>query len=176
MIADRLIVHIDVDTLVVPADFTRAEREVLLLVMEGLSNEEIAQRRQRSARTIANQLAAMMRKVGVFNRTELLARCAPVQPKQTSSAWNEFIEGRWRVTAFEQIDRVLRCVAEPSERPLTHEERLVVEEAAVGTPNKLLGDVLQRGEAAASKCLERALRKLGAVRRSQLPMLRVVFA
>jgi len=71
-----LLIDLPVDELDLPDTLTAAEREVVQLVAQGLSNEEIGTLRGRSARTIANQLAAVYRKVGVFSRTELLARLA----------------------------------------------------------------------------------------------------
>jgi len=56
-----------------PAAFTPAEREVLNHVRAGLSSAEIARARGTSARTVANQLASMYRKMGVNSRQELIA-------------------------------------------------------------------------------------------------------
>lgn len=53
---------------------TTAERDVALAVARGLSNAKIAAERQASPRTIANQVAAIMRKLGVSSRAELVAR------------------------------------------------------------------------------------------------------
>jgi len=44
------------------ARFTTAEKEVLALLQEGMTNEQIALARGRSVRTIANQVAALLRK------------------------------------------------------------------------------------------------------------------
>lgn len=52
---------------------TPAERAVALAAVEGLSNAAIAERRSASARTVANQLASVFRKLGVFSRAELAA-------------------------------------------------------------------------------------------------------
>lgn len=49
-------------------ELTDSEREVLELVRQGLSNEQIAQRRQRSPRTVANQVASLLRKTGAPGR------------------------------------------------------------------------------------------------------------
>jgi DNA-binding NarL/FixJ family response regulator len=57
-----------------PAELSPAEREVMLLVLDGVSNAEIARRRGRSARTIANQIAACYKKLGVSSRLELAAK------------------------------------------------------------------------------------------------------
>jgi DNA-binding CsgD family transcriptional regulator len=56
---------------------TAAEREIVGGVVDGQSNAEIARRRRRSVRTVANQLAAIFRRLGVGSRLELIARCAP---------------------------------------------------------------------------------------------------
>lgn len=53
---------------------TEAERDVALAVARGLSNGQIAKARGASARTIANQLAAIMKKLGVSSRVELAAQ------------------------------------------------------------------------------------------------------
>ena len=49
-----------------------AEREVAELVARGLSNAAIAKRRSTTARTVANQLAAIFRKLGVRSRAALV--------------------------------------------------------------------------------------------------------
>lgn len=51
---------------------TPSERRVALLVAEGLRNEEIAQRLQRSRRTIEYQLNAIFRKLDMTSRTQLV--------------------------------------------------------------------------------------------------------
>jgi DNA-binding NarL/FixJ family response regulator len=53
---------------------TAAEREVTGLMLRGLSNREIAARRGRSVRTVANQVARILEKMGVPNRRALVAR------------------------------------------------------------------------------------------------------
>jgi DNA-binding NarL/FixJ family response regulator len=50
---------------------TEAERDIALAVSHGLSNAQIASARGSSPRTIANQMAAIMRKLGVSSRVEL---------------------------------------------------------------------------------------------------------
>lgn len=57
-----------------------AEREVAQDVLAGLANVEIASKRERSARTIANQLASIFRKLGVGSRFELTARLTSTVP------------------------------------------------------------------------------------------------
>ena len=57
-----------------PADLTDAERAVVAAVLEGRTNAAIASMRGTSPRTIANQVAAVFRKLGVRSRTELATR------------------------------------------------------------------------------------------------------
>lgn len=52
---------------------TRSEAEIALWILAGKSNAEIAQLRGRSARTIANQVASLLAKLGVGSRRELRA-------------------------------------------------------------------------------------------------------
>ena len=59
-----------------PVKVPAAQREVLGLVLAGLSNEEIARRRRRSERTVAHQVAALFRRLDVGSRAELLALAA----------------------------------------------------------------------------------------------------
>jgi DNA-binding CsgD family transcriptional regulator len=50
---------------------TNAERQVLALACQGLSNEAVAARRGTSPRTVANQLQSIYRKLGIVSRLEL---------------------------------------------------------------------------------------------------------
>jgi DNA-binding CsgD family transcriptional regulator len=52
---------------------TRAERELIALVGEGLSNKEIAARLCKSVRTVKTQLTSVYKKFGVRSRSRLLA-------------------------------------------------------------------------------------------------------
>jgi DNA-binding CsgD family transcriptional regulator len=53
-----------------------AQREVLDLLLAGYSNAEIAWRRGRSPRTVAHQVDAIFRRLGVGSRLELFALAA----------------------------------------------------------------------------------------------------
>jgi DNA-binding NarL/FixJ family response regulator len=55
---------------------TAAERQVVTGVLNGRTNAAIAMTRRTSCRTVANQLAAIYRKLGVSSRWELAARVA----------------------------------------------------------------------------------------------------
>lgn len=59
----------------IPSNLSRAEYEVVAAVLAGDSNAQIARRRGRSMRTVANQLSAVYKKLGVFGRTELVRYC-----------------------------------------------------------------------------------------------------
>jgi DNA-binding NarL/FixJ family response regulator len=60
---------------------TVAEREVVAGVLNGRSNAAIAAARRTSTRTVANQLAAIYRKLGVSSRWELAARAGRSSPR-----------------------------------------------------------------------------------------------
>lgn len=53
---------------------SEAERFVLQLVVAGKSNAEIAEARGTSARTVANQVASLLRKLGARSRYDLIGR------------------------------------------------------------------------------------------------------
>jgi len=57
-----------------PAALTSAERDVLARVVRGESNQAIATARSTSARTIANQVASLLRKTGATSRFDLIRR------------------------------------------------------------------------------------------------------
>lgn len=61
--------------LALPEGLTDAETSVLMLVLAGLSNEQIARARGRSLRTVANQIASIFEKTGTASRGELITRC-----------------------------------------------------------------------------------------------------
>jgi DNA-binding NarL/FixJ family response regulator len=56
-----------------PAGLTNKEAAVLELLSEGLRNKEIAQRMNRSARTIEHHLAAIFGKLGVNTRADAVS-------------------------------------------------------------------------------------------------------
>lgn len=53
---------------------TQAERHVLALLRRGLSNSEIARARERSVRTVANQVASLLRKTTCSSRRALFGQ------------------------------------------------------------------------------------------------------
>ena len=55
---------------VLPASLSEREREVLILLAQGLSNKEIAQRLYLSVRTVEGHLVNIYGKLGVHSRTE----------------------------------------------------------------------------------------------------------
>jgi DNA-binding NarL/FixJ family response regulator len=57
-----------------PPQLTSAERAVLVRVVRGESNQAIAAARNTSVRTIANQVASLLRKTGAASRFDLIRR------------------------------------------------------------------------------------------------------
>jgi DNA-binding CsgD family transcriptional regulator len=55
---------------------TPAERDLVARCAEGASNAEIAKARGTSVRTVANQMARLIEKVGATSRVDLVARLA----------------------------------------------------------------------------------------------------
>jgi DNA-binding NarL/FixJ family response regulator len=60
----------------VPQGLSSAESEVLARVVRGESNAAIAKARKTSARTVANQVASLLRKTRSASRYELIRRFA----------------------------------------------------------------------------------------------------
>jgi DNA-binding NarL/FixJ family response regulator len=71
------------------SELTSAEREVALLVVDGLTNAEIGIQRHTSPRTVANQVAAVFRKLGVHGRLELIRRLALRSPEAALASDSE---------------------------------------------------------------------------------------
>jgi DNA-binding NarL/FixJ family response regulator len=63
---------------------TRAEEDVLRLLLDGLSYQEIATARGRTVRTVCKQIQAIYRKCGVSCRRELVA----ARPQGTVLVWS----------------------------------------------------------------------------------------
>ena len=57
-----------------PPQLTSAERDVLARVVRGESNQAIASARKTSVRTIANQVASLLRKCSAASRFDLIRR------------------------------------------------------------------------------------------------------
>ena len=69
-------------------DLTQAEEAVTRLLVEGHSHSRIAELRPASRRTVANQLVAAFRKLGISGRPELLAKLIreSAEPARPASA------------------------------------------------------------------------------------------
>ena len=72
--SEVLVLSFPLPTPLLPRTLTDAERSVVLLVLEGKSNAQIAAERATSIRTTANQVASAFKKLGVRSRGELAAR------------------------------------------------------------------------------------------------------
>jgi DNA-binding NarL/FixJ family response regulator len=62
----------------VPALLSGAEREVARAIVRGASNAEIAAARRTSVRTVANQVASILRKLSVDSRAQVAGSLALV--------------------------------------------------------------------------------------------------
>lgn len=76
--AERCWLFLPVEAWGLDARLTQAERQVVAGVLDGRTNAAIAMARRTSCRTVANQLAAIYRKLGVSSRWELAARIVRV--------------------------------------------------------------------------------------------------
>jgi DNA-binding CsgD family transcriptional regulator len=69
-----------------PLQLTQTERQVAALVVDGLSNQEIANRLFVSVRTVEGHLSSAYRKLRVRSRTELVMKLAGSAPRAAHSA------------------------------------------------------------------------------------------
>jgi len=69
---DLVVLSVDARPHGFPATLSNAEREIAAALLEGASYAAIAARRGSAARTVANQVAAIFRKIGVRTRAELV--------------------------------------------------------------------------------------------------------
>jgi DNA-binding NarL/FixJ family response regulator len=74
------ILSFPIDRMAVPETVTESERAVGIALAQGLSNAEIAAARGTSVRTIANQVASLLRKLGARSRVEVGARFCSTTP------------------------------------------------------------------------------------------------
>jgi len=70
---DILVLSVPLPKLHYPEGTTSAEREVIDLVLQGLTAKEIAAEREASLRTVTTQLGTIFRKAGVNSQAELIA-------------------------------------------------------------------------------------------------------
>jgi DNA-binding CsgD family transcriptional regulator len=110
---------------------TAAERTIVALIASGLSNDVVAAARGCSRSTVANQLTAAYRKLGISSRREL---CALFSHERQRAARSSF---------------------------LTEREQQVLSFAEFGLSNKLIAHSLGLSISTVSTTLTRARRKLG---------------
>lgn len=77
--ATEALIKVKTGPLKLGSDLTPREREVLALVVEGLSNEEIAQQLVISPSTARHHVSACIKKLGASNRTQAAARAVEHQ-------------------------------------------------------------------------------------------------
>ena len=61
---------------------TPAEREIARAIVDGASNAEIARRRGTSLRTVANQVASILARLGASSRAQVAAKMAGARGPQ----------------------------------------------------------------------------------------------
>jgi DNA-binding NarL/FixJ family response regulator len=69
-----LVISFPIDAPDLTEQLTEAEAQVATLAVDGLTNAAIAEQRGTSLRTVANQMASILRKLGVQSRRELAVR------------------------------------------------------------------------------------------------------
>jgi DNA-binding NarL/FixJ family response regulator len=68
------------------ATLTPAEIEVARAIVRGASNAEIARARGTAVRTVANQVASILRRLGAGSRSQAAAKLALVEAQKLSDA------------------------------------------------------------------------------------------
>lgn len=100
-----------------PSELSIAERAVLVWLLEGATNADIAQQRGTSTRTVAKQVRAIFGKLQVDSRSELLARYSTAhqreQGRSRRRAPRNFRSGRQRIDPVGIVEQMYRC--EPDE-------------------------------------------------------------
>jgi DNA-binding CsgD family transcriptional regulator len=79
---DRRVFSVPRPELFLQSEIPTAELEVLSGLIEGLSHEEIAERRTTSVRTVANQISSIFRRMHVSGRNELVQRLFSNQSRE----------------------------------------------------------------------------------------------
>lgn len=130
---------------------TEAEAAVAYAIARGASNRAIAVERGRSVNTIANQIAALYRKLGVRSRQELL-----------------FVMAQLPMYAAEGEDRRLE-VARRASSLLSEEDQMILRRRARGDAVKEIAIDLGVSSATVSRRLKRALERLGLASPFELP-------
>ncbi len=154
---------------------TAAERAVALLLVEGASNAAIAQARGASPRTVANQVAAVFRKLGVGSRAALIAHVGHASdPEGARLMLAGLVAGR--LTIVERFERegrrflVARALSrgDPRSRSLSRRERQIVARCALGRSNRAIASELTLATSTVATFLTSALAKLGIASRTDL--------
>ncbi|GMU10245.1 response regulator transcription factor [Corallococcus caeni] len=121
---------------------TSAEQEIVDFLLQGWTNKQIAACRGTSVGTVANQIAAIYQKRGVYSRADLLVRFSVSAPEPG--------------------------LARPSLSCLSSREQEVVLQAIQGHSNKLIAIELNLTESTVATHLRRALVKLRLSSRREL--------
>lgn len=154
---------------------TRAERAVALMLVEGASNVAIAEARGASPRTVANQVAAVFKKLGVCSRTSLIARVG--QQSDPEGARLMFVGlAAGRLSVVERFERdgrryLVACAvpqADSRRRSLSRRELQIVARCALGCSNRAIAGELELATSTVATFLGSGLAKLGIASRIDL--------
>jgi DNA-binding NarL/FixJ family response regulator len=177
---------------------TSAEASIAEAILEGASNRRIAFERGRSVNTVANQIAALFRKLGVRSRQELVfvlarqplvandasehegdarlrwfaravLRCQP--PTEAAAQIAALSTGAWRIVDHFDADGRRYVIARLIGSPLSTEEQVTVRRRARGDSVKEIAIDMGVSSATVSRRLTRALQRLGLARHAELPRL-----
>jgi DNA-binding CsgD family transcriptional regulator len=139
-----------------PAALTAAEANVLLELVAGRTNAEIANIRHTSVRTVVNQVTAVFTKFGIGSRRELVALAVDLWYRRPRSTMGRhgLIFAYWRSIG------PLGDANASNLQTLTARERRVVAYMASGYSNKVIGYELGLSPGTVSAMLARATAKL----------------
>ena len=142
---------------------TQRQREILALVMQGLTNKEIAHALGIVKHTVDNHLTDVMARMGVTSRTEL-AMLAVTRPKTLAGTLaTRPVGGRGRMPAG------------GPRPPLGPYQRELAALVAEGLSNEEIADMLGVTYGAVAKGLARIYARTGIANRTELAVLAVLY-
>lgn len=146
---------------------TNAERAVLAHVLASCSNRDIAKARAVASRTVANQMASLLRKMRIGCRNEALAA---MMTRGSVERTPEGLIVRF-VHENDLYTLVLRSPTMRASSPLSAEERAIVERVGRGMPDKMIASDLGVNAWVVSMRLSRLRKRLGLRGRAELALM-----
>lgn len=172
-------------------ELTQTERAIAAAMLNGASNRAIASARGRSVNTIANQIAALYKKLGVRSRQELWFAMAHLPAQTGEGGLNEelrssargaasasadheaaaLVTGAWTVVDHFDSEGRRYVITRPATSPLPEADQAMLGRRARGHAVKEIAIDLGLSSATVSRRLRRAREKLGLGSASVLPRL-----